>query len=345
MTNPAASDQSFHRSLVTLLSVSIMPNLPAIIHLQRQHTCTYIVTCCRHDVNAALYGRFCIAYTKHVHSPVDLLDFHFQKHELPAAEADGANQPVSAAQLSPHGPASSYAKQPSPVDSAQGSGASPFSQMSAQATFSENLDTAAPGSNHSAPLTSQQPSSSPHLPEAHQPFGPTADSPFEHPSEQDKPIPAQTSGRQAGSHSQGPASRSGGMDASGSGHQPSDAQVRNSLTAASQPLPPETTADIDAGIVDERHMTISSSSALEDAVQSENASAPSPSGLCPKEATIPKEQPKEQSPGSKTPLAGQQSGAESSFAEHQIAAETGPPTAAASDLFSGLDVDSSRDTT
>lgn len=49
-----------------------------------------------------------------------------------------------------------------------------------------------------------------------------------------------------------------------------EAQVRNTLTAASQPLPPEATAEVDAKAVDDRFVTMSSANALEEAVQSEN---------------------------------------------------------------------------
>ena len=71
------------------------------------------------------------------------------------------------------------------------------------------------------------------------------------------------------------------MHASSSGQTTDEAHVRNSLTAASQPLPPEGSAQLDAGNVDERHITISSSSALEEAVQSENIAALSPASLEP----------------------------------------------------------------
>ena len=46
--------------------------------------------------------------------------------------------------------------------------------------------------------------------------------------------------------------------------------MRNTLTAASQPLPPEATAEVDAKAVDDRFVTMSSADALEQAVQSEN---------------------------------------------------------------------------
>ena len=153
------------------------------------------------------------------------------------------------------------------MDPAQGSGASPFSQASAQAAVSDIQDTARP---EAAP---SNPGKAPQLPPAHQPFGPSADSPFEHPEQQDRTTAAQAPVQHEGVGNSMPQALSdGGVDAVGSGHNPSDAQVRNSLTAASQPLPPESTADIDAGGVDDRHMTISSGSALAEAVQSENAS-------------------------------------------------------------------------
>ena len=131
-----------------------------------------------------------------------------------------------------------------------------------------------PAPTPSAPLSAHQPGNVPHLPAAHQPSGPSADGPFEHPKEQDmitaaRP-PIQT---EKAENSMPQALSNSGIDAVGSGHNPSDAQVRNSLTAASQPLPPESTADIDATGVDDRHMTISSGSALVEAVQSENSSA------------------------------------------------------------------------
>ena len=59
----------------------------------------------------------------------------------------------------------------------------------------------------------------------------------------------------------------------------SEAQVRNSLTAASQPLPPEAGAELDAKAVDDRFVTMSSADALEEAVRSENdAAEASPGG-------------------------------------------------------------------
>ena len=112
------------------------------------------------------------------------------------------------------------------------------------------------------------------------------------------------------------ASSSSGIDAVGSGHNPSDAQVRNSLTAASQPLPPESTAGINATGVDDRHMTISSGSALAEAVHSENASA-----------SLQDRSPKSSPTGQSTtvgPVAG---------------ADSGTPVAE-SDMFSGLQLQS-----
>ena len=203
---------------------------------------------------------------------------------LPAAEASTSGHQSAANQSSEQPQASSPPQQAAPLASARGSGASPFSQVSAQAAFSDNLDTAMPAQPPSAPSNPHQPGSTHHLPEAHQPFGPSADSPFEHPEEQDEVTAARpamqslgagTSMPQASSHSHS------GIDAVDGGHNPSDAQVRNSLTAASQPLPPESTADIDAREVDDRHITISSGSALAEAVQSENASA-SPESRSPK---------------------------------------------------------------
>ena len=133
-----------------------------------------------------------------------------------------------------------------------------------------------PAPDPSAPSIPNQPGSIPHLPEAHQPFGPSADSPFDHPQEQARIPAAQPAMKSEGAGNSMPqASSNSGIDAVGSGHNPSDAQVRNSLTAASQPLPPESTADVDATGVDDRHMTISSGSALAEAVQSENAAASS----------------------------------------------------------------------
>ena len=168
-----------------------------------------------------------------------------------------------------------------------------------------------------APSDPNQLGSTPHLPEAHQPFGPSADSPFEHPEEQDRIIAARPHVESQGAGNSMPqASSNSGIDAVGSGHNPSDAQVRNSLTAASQPLPPESTADIDATGVDDRHMTISSGSALAEAVQSENTSA-SLQGRSPKSS-----------------LAGQ-----SSTVGPEAEADLGTPVAE-TDMFSGLQLDS-----
>lgn len=60
--------------------------------------------------------------------------------------------------------------------------------------------------------------------------------------------------------------------------QQNEAQVKNTLTAASQPLPPEATAEVDAKVVDDRFVTMSSANALEEAVQSENDVAASAEG-------------------------------------------------------------------
>ena len=60
----------------------------------------------------------------------------------------------------------------------------------------------------------------------------------------------------------------------------SEAQVRNTLTAASQPLPPDASAELDAKAVDDRFVTMSSADALEEAVRSENdAAEASPGGV------------------------------------------------------------------
>ena len=199
--------------------------------------------------------------------------------DLPAAEASTTGHHSAAQESSEQLLVSplSFSQQPTPLASAQGSGASPFSHASAQAAFSDNLDTSMPApTTPTAPSGPNQPGSIPHhRPEAHQPFGPSADSPFEHSDEQDNLAAAQTSIQSEGGAGNAvpQASSSSGVDATGSGHNPSDAQVRNSLTAASQPLPPESTVDIDAGVVDDGHMTISSGSALAEAVQSENATA------------------------------------------------------------------------
>ena len=149
-----------------------------------------------------------------------------------------------------------------------------------------------------------KPASSPHDHVTHMPFGPVADSPFEHPEATSTANVSEQSahGDQDFAHY----SSRHGIDAVGSGHEPGDAQVRNSLTAASQPLPPESTAELDASIVDDRHMTISSGAALDEAVQSENAH------------TSP------QSAGGRDAAA---------------ASDTQNP--AASDMFSGLDVETS----
>lgn len=239
---------------------------------------------------------------------------------LPAAEASTSGHQSAANQSSEQAQASSPPQQTAPLASARGSGASPFSQVSAQAAFSDNLDAAMPAQPPSAPSNPHQPGSTQHLPEAHQPFGPSADSPFEHPEEQDKvtaarpptqSFDAETSMPQASSHSHS------GIDAIDSGHDPSDAQVRNSLTAASQPLPPETTADIDAREVDDRHMTISSGSALAEAVQSENASA---------------------SPQSRSPKA-LSTGDSNTAGAHAADADAGTP-GPENDMFSGLHLES-----
>ena len=174
-----------------------------------------------------------------------------------------------------------------------------------------------PAPTPSATSNPHQPGSAPHLPEAHQPFGPSADSPFEHSEEQDRMTAAGAGMQSVGAESSmPPASSHSGIDAVGSSHNPSDAQVRNSLTAASQPLPPESTADIDATGVDDRHMTISSGSALAEAVQSDYASA-SLQGRSPKS-----------SPTGQSTTVGAVADADS-----------GTPVAE-SDMFSGLQLDS-----
>ena len=262
---------------------------------------------------------------------------------VPGAEASSSHQDSAAArtrgQSSRQVPAISPSppQQAVPLDSARGSGASPFSQMSAQAAFSDNLDDTAP----MVPATAQQPVRSPRLPEAHQPFGPTANSPFQQPSEQDTALPAQTSRKQEEAGTvEGHVSGTGGTDAASSGHHPSDAQVRNSLTAASQPLPPESTADMDAGTVDDRHMTMSSGSALEDAVSADQASSRSQGGP---------------SPRGGSPLAGdnarvdlapkgKQQGADSSSVGQKAGDESEASATAQGDMFSGLDVETSNDT-
>lgn len=183
---------------------------------------------------------------------------------LAAAGASHQQPGTVASSPSPH-------KQAAPLESAQGSGASPFSHASAQAAFSANLDTALPSSSQPQSSATDKPASSPYNHVTHMPFGPTADSPFEQP--EGSPT-AHTSGQNTeGGQAAAQSSSRSGIDAAGSGHNPSDAQVRNSLTAASQPLPPEDMAGIDAGTVDDRHMTISSGAALDEAMRSENASA------------------------------------------------------------------------
>lgn len=237
---------------------------------------------------------------------------------LPTAEASTSGHQSAANQSSEQAVTSSPPQQAAPLASARGSGASPFSQVSAQAAFSDNLDAAMPAQPPSASSNPHQPGSTHHLPEAHQPFGPSADSPFEHPEEQDGSTAAQPPMQSLGAGSSMPqASSHSGIDAVDSGHNPSDAQVRNSLTAASQPLPPESTADIDAGEVDDRHMTISSGSALAEAVRSENASA-SPQSRSPK--SLP-------------------TGESSSAGAHAADADPGTP-GRENDMFSGLHLES-----
>lgn len=161
-----------------------------------------------------------------------------------------------------------------PLDSYRGSGASPFSQASAQAAFSASLDTAPPSSSQTGAIAADKSASSPQHHVTHMPFGPAADSPFEHPEQPELLSDPHTSGQSThGAQLMATSSSRSGVEAAGSGLNPSDAQVRNSLTAASQPLPPESTAELDAAVVDDRHMTISSGSALAEAVQSENATA------------------------------------------------------------------------
>jgi len=203
--------------------------------------------------------------------------------------------------------ASSSSPQAAPLDSAHGSGASPFSHASAQAAFSANLDTAMPSSSPTRDSAVDKPAGSPHDHVTHMPFGPVADSPFVQP-EQPEPTSTANVSEQSTHGDQDFAHYSSrrGIDAVGSGHEPSDAQVRNSLTTASQPLPPESTAELDATTVDDRHMTISSGAALDEAVQSENAHT-SPQG------------------------AGGRDAAAASDAQNP----------AASDMFSGLDVETS----
>ncbi|DBB04146.1 hypothetical protein WJX77_002566 [Trebouxia sp. C0004] len=188
------------------------------------------------------------------------------------------------------------------LDSAHGSGASPFSHASAQAAFSANLDTAMPSSAPIQDSAVDKPAGSPHDHVTHMPFGPVADSPFEQP----EPTSTANVSEQSAHGDQEVAHHSSrhGIDAVGSGHEPSDAQVRNSLTTASQPLPPESTAELDASTVDDRHMTMSSAAALDQAVQSENAHT-SPQG------------------------AGGRNAAAASDAQNSVA----------SDMFSGLDVE------
>jgi len=200
--------------------------------------------------------------------------------------------------------ASSSSPQAAPLDSAHGSGASPFSHASAQAAFSANLDTAMPSSSPTRDSAVDKPAGSPHDHVTHMPFGPVADSPFEQP----EPTSTANVSEQSTHGDQDFALYSSrrGIDAVGSGHEPSDAQVRNSLTTASQPLPPESTAELDATTVDDRHMTISSGAALDEAVQSENAHT-SPQGADGRDA----------------------------------AAASDAQNPAASDMFSGLDVETS----
>ena len=202
--------------------------------------------------------------------------------------------------------ASSSNTQAAPLDSAQGSGVSPFSHASAQAAFSANLDTAMPSSSPTQDTAIDKPAGSPHDHVTHMPFGPVADSPFEHPEHPELTTASISEQSAHGDQDFAHYSSRHGIDAVGSGHEPSDAQVRNSLTAASQPLPPESTAELDASIVDDRHMTISSGAALDEAVQSENAHT-SPQG------------------------AGGQHAAAASDIQNP----------AASDMFSGLDVETS----
>jgi len=197
--------------------------------------------------------------------------------------------------------------QAAPLESARGSSASPFSHASAQAAFSAYLDTAIPSSSPTQDGAVGKPAGSPHDHVTHMPFGPVADSPFEHPQQPEPTSNANVSEQSShGDQDFAHYSSRHGIDAVSSGHEPSDAQVRNSLTAASQPLPPESTAELDASIVDDRHMTMSSGAALDEAVQSENAH------------TSP------QSAGSRDAAA---------------ASDTQNP--AASDMFSGLDVETS----
>ena len=204
-------------------------------------------------------------------------------------------------------------EQTAPLGSAQGSGASPFSHASAQAAFSANLDAAMPSLPPAGPTAPDKPIASPHDHVTHMPFGPAADSPFEHPERPEEGPGLHANGQSVNTGlSVAQSSSRSGIDAAGSGLNPSDAQVRNSLTAASQPLPPESTAEIDAGVVDERHMTMSSGAALEEAMQSENANLVS-------------------------------QGTESLDRQDvSVASDASPPVAA--DMFSGLDVESSGQT-
>lgn len=285
-------------------------------------------TCCLHEIflrsnpQSSSVGQALLQTTLSCES----LDACWLRAHLPAAEATTTGQDSAANQSSeqPRTSPLSPPQQPqAPLEAAQGSGASPFSQASAQGAPTEDPDTAMPAPTPAGASSPHQPGSVPHLPPVHQPFASSADSPFQHPDEQERTSAAATSTQnEVVGNSMPLALSSSGMEAVGSGHNPSDAQVRNSLTAASQPLPPESTADIDAGGVDDRHMTISSGSALAEAVQSENATASLQGGSHKKSSSR------------SSSMAGA-----SSPAEQRTSADSGTP-AAEPDMFSGLHVES-----
>lgn len=82
--------------------------------------------------------------------------------------------------------------------------------------------------------------------------------------------PQQSSASPLGSHGQSATPANASIPTPPSPFEQNEAQVRNTLTAASQPLPPDATAELDAKVVDDRFVTMSSADALEEAVRSEN---------------------------------------------------------------------------
>ena len=238
---------------------------------------------------------------------------------------------TGASQAVPSGITTTLSSQPqaSPLQSGTGSGASPFSQASAQAAFSNSLDLPRPSAIPSGQQasTNQVDHDSSHR-SSQLPAGTAANSPFEQANQQNGASGAAGVEQGLGGQGSDQSVRGSGADAVGSSH--SDGQVRNSLTAASQPLPPEASAEID-----DRHVTMSSEAALDEAVQSENAAAPRSGSRSPAAAG------ESQSPlGSVTSDGGK--GAASPAGNTTPTETAAKGGAASSDMFAGLDVGATR---